>query len=42
MIAGDFRRLDSVARTARRISQLTDRVDVLINNAGFPGPRNGR
>jgi NAD(P)-dependent dehydrogenase (short-subunit alcohol dehydrogenase family) len=36
-VAGDFRRFASVAATARRILEVTDRVDVLINNAGMPG-----
>jgi NAD(P)-dependent dehydrogenase (short-subunit alcohol dehydrogenase family) len=37
-VSGDFRRLASVADVAQRIGTLTDRVDVLINNAGMPGP----
>jgi NAD(P)-dependent dehydrogenase (short-subunit alcohol dehydrogenase family) len=36
-VPGDFRRLDSAVATAQRVSQLTDRVDVLINNAAMPG-----
>jgi NAD(P)-dependent dehydrogenase (short-subunit alcohol dehydrogenase family) len=36
-VAGDFRRLASVVDTARKILEVTDRVDVLINNAGMPG-----
>jgi NAD(P)-dependent dehydrogenase (short-subunit alcohol dehydrogenase family) len=37
-VPGDFLALASVAETAERIAQLTDRVDVLVNNAGIPGP----
>ena len=37
-VRGDYRELASVAGTAERIAELTDRVDVLINNAGIPGP----
>jgi NAD(P)-dependent dehydrogenase (short-subunit alcohol dehydrogenase family) len=37
-VSGDFRRLASVGDVAQRIGALTDRVDVLINNAGIPGP----
>jgi NAD(P)-dependent dehydrogenase (short-subunit alcohol dehydrogenase family) len=36
-VGGDFRRLASAADVAQRIGTLTDRVDVLINNAGMPG-----
>lgn len=37
-VEGDFLQLASVAETARRIGEVTDGVDVLINNAGMPGP----
>jgi NAD(P)-dependent dehydrogenase (short-subunit alcohol dehydrogenase family) len=37
-VTGDFRRLAAVADTARRILERTDRIDILINNAGMPGP----
>jgi NAD(P)-dependent dehydrogenase (short-subunit alcohol dehydrogenase family) len=35
---GDFRRFSAVTKLAERIAAVTDRVDVLINNAGIPGP----
>jgi NAD(P)-dependent dehydrogenase (short-subunit alcohol dehydrogenase family) len=37
-VTGDFRRLATVADTARRILEVTGRIDILINNAGLPGP----
>ena len=37
-IEADFRRLSAVGGLAQRIAAVSDRVDVLINNAGIPGP----
>lgn len=37
-VSADFRTLQGAEDAARRIAELTDRVDVLINNAGIPGP----
>jgi NAD(P)-dependent dehydrogenase (short-subunit alcohol dehydrogenase family) len=37
-VVADFRRLAAVGDAAKRIAAVTDRVDVLINNAGIPGP----
>lgn len=36
-LRADFTRLDEVVALTRRIAELTDRVDVLINNAARPG-----
>lgn len=41
-VQADFDDLDEVVRLAERVRDLTDRVDVLVNNAGRPGSERRR